>query len=84
MSWYRIRGAAGLGSALAASRKAQGLTQRQFAARLAVDRTTLVRMEQGTNPTLERLVTAFSLLGYDLIAVPRRARVVVDESVADA
>ena len=77
--WYRVRGAAGLGRALAAARRTAGLTQEQLANRLRVDRTTVLVMEAGRNPALGRLVRAFSLLGYDLVAVPRTATVRVEE-----
>lgn len=80
--WYRVRGAAGLGEALAAARGTSGLTQEQLANRLRVDRTTVLAMEAGRNPALGRLVRAFSLLGYDLVAVPRTATVRVEEGSA--
>jgi len=78
--WHRIRGPAGLGAALAACRQAASLTQEQLAHRLGIDRTTVIAMEAGRNPALARLVRAFALLGYDLVAVPRAAAVTVDEA----
>lgn len=80
--WYRVRGAEGLGAALTAARRSAELTQEQLALRLRVDRTTLLTMEAGRNPALDRLVRAFSVLGYDLIAVPRTATVSVEEPPA--
>jgi transcriptional regulator with XRE-family HTH domain len=82
--WYRIRGAQGLGSALSAARRETGLTQDQLAGRLGADRTTLIGMEAGRNPALGRLVRAFSLLGYDLVAVPRTAEIIVREQPVPA
>jgi hypothetical protein len=41
-------------------------------------------MEAGRNPALGRLVRAFSLLGYDLVAVPRTAEVSVREQPVPA
>jgi transcriptional regulator with XRE-family HTH domain len=80
--WYRIRGVEGLGAALSGARRVGGLTQVQLAARLGAERTTVIAMEAGRNPALARLVRAFSLLGYDLIAVPRTAEVSVREQPA--
>jgi DNA-binding XRE family transcriptional regulator len=76
--WYRIRTAASLGDALAASRQARGLTQAEAAHLIGAERTTLLNMEAGRNRALERMVKAFGQVGYDLIAVPRSAHVQVD------
>lgn len=77
--WFRMRGPEGVGAALASARRGAGLTQQQLARSLGVDRTTVLAMELGRTPALARLVRAFSLLGYDLVAVPRRAAVTVVE-----
>ena len=77
--WYRVRGAEGGGAALAAARRDGGVTQAQLAERIGAERTTVLGMEAGRNPALARLVRAFSLLGYDLVAVPRTAEVSVRE-----
>jgi transcriptional regulator with XRE-family HTH domain len=77
-TWRRVRGSGGLGAALADARKARGLTQAQVAKALGVNRMTEVRMEAGENQTLERITKAFSLLGFDLVVVPRTARVHVE------
>jgi transcriptional regulator with XRE-family HTH domain len=69
----------GLGAALAAARREGGVTQVQLAGRIGAERTTVITMEAGRNPALARLVRAFSLLGYDLVAVPRTAEVSVRE-----
>jgi len=83
--WVRIRGTIGLGTALAQCRRAAGLTQNELAERIGAERTTVINMEAGRNPALERLVKAFSLCGYDLVAVPRGAtlRVIESGDVAD-
>ena len=78
--WVRIRGTVGLGTALAQCRRAAGLTQNELAERIGAERTTVINMEAGRNPALERLVQALSLCGYDLVAVARDASVRVVES----
>jgi len=78
--WVRIRGKVGLGAALAQCRRAAGVTQNELAERIGAERTTVINMEAGRNRALERLVKAFSLCGYDLVAVPRGATVRVIES----
>ncbi len=80
--WLRPRGRDALAQALAASRQAAGLTQEELARRLHVNRTTVIDMEAGRNQALSRAADAFSLLGYDLIVVPRSAKVVVTEAGA--
>jgi HTH-type transcriptional regulator / antitoxin HipB len=77
--WFRARGVEGLGAALAAVRRDGGVTQAQLAERIGAERTTVIGMEAGKNPALARLVRAFSVLGYDLVAVPRTAEVSVRE-----
>ncbi len=76
-SWRRIRGTVGLGTALANMRKEKSMTQAQLARALGINRMTMARMESGENQTLQRLIKAFSLLGFDLVVVPRTAHVEV-------
>jgi transcriptional regulator with XRE-family HTH domain len=76
--WFWLRGDTGAGSALFGARRAAGLTQAQLAELLGIDRTTVIAMESGRSAAVSRLLQAFNQLGYDLIAVPRTARVTVD------
>jgi transcriptional regulator with XRE-family HTH domain len=76
--WFWLRGTDGAARALAAVRHQAGLTQAQVAAQLKMDRTTVLNMEAGRNPAVSRFVSLFNWMGYDLIAVPRGARVIVD------
>lgn len=69
--WFWLRGEEGPGRALAGVRHEAGLTQAQIARQLRMDRTTVLNMEAGRNPAVNRFVTLFSYMGYDLIAVPR-------------
>lgn len=76
--WFWLRGADGAARALVGARHQAGLTQAQAAARLHMDRTTLLNMEAGRNLTVNRFLDLFNWMGYDLIAVPRGAQVTVD------
>lgn len=75
-TWFWLRGNSG-GTALAGIRRNAGLTQAELAQQLGIDRTTVLNMEAGRNPAISRFVQAFHVFGYDLIAVPRTARVTV-------
>jgi transcriptional regulator with XRE-family HTH domain len=76
--WFWLRGDQGAGRALAGVRRAAGLTQAEIAGRLGMDRTTVIDIEAGRNTAVNRFVGLFNRMGYDLIAVPRGARVTVD------
>lgn len=82
--WLRPRGRDALGQAVAACRQEAGLTQEQLAQRLRIHRTTVIDMEAGRNSALARVVDALGVLGYDLLVVPRGARVTVSETAPDA
>ena len=43
-----------------------------------MDRTTVINIEAGRNTAVNRFVGLFNRMGYDLIAVPRGARVIVE------
>lgn len=79
--WFWLRGESGAGRALAGVRREAGLTQQQIADRLHMDRSTVLNIEAGRNPTVNRFVSLFSWMGYDLIAVPRGAKVSVDTRI---
>jgi len=76
--WYWLRGDKGAGRALAGVRHSAGLTQAEIARRLGMDRTTVINIEAGRNTAVNRFVGLFNRMGYDLIAVPRGARVIVE------
>jgi hypothetical protein len=82
--WFRIRGASGLAHALIEARKLAGLSQDELAERLDVNRLTVSRLESRPNTIVSRVVRAFSVLGYDLVAVPRGATVTVDAAPRSA
>lgn len=81
--WFWLRGEPGAGQALAGVRREAGLTQQQIADRLHMDRTTVLNMEAGRNPAVNRFISLFGWMGYDLIAVPRGAKVSVDTGMAE-
>ena len=76
--WFWLRGEGGTARALAGARHAAGLTQAEIARRLGIDRTTVIDIEAGRNAAVNRFVGLFNRMGYDLIAVPRGARVTVE------
>jgi DNA-binding XRE family transcriptional regulator len=78
--WLRPRGRDALAQAISACRRASGLTQEQLADRLQVNRTTVIDMEAGRNQGMARAAESLSLLGYDLVVVPRGAKVTVAEA----
>ncbi|HCT75774.1 MAG TPA: transcriptional regulator [Micromonosporaceae bacterium] len=78
--WYRIRGSKGIKMALSGARRQRGMTQAELAELMHIDRTTLLNMESGKNIAVTRLIEAFSLLGFDLLAVPRTAEINVTEN----
>ncbi len=80
--WLRPRGRDALAQAVSACRQAAGLTQEQLALRLHVHRTTVIDMEAGRNQAVARAVEALSVLGYDVVVVPRNASVTVTEPAA--
>jgi DNA-binding XRE family transcriptional regulator len=80
--WLRPRGQDALAQAVSACRQAAGITQEDLARRLHVNRTTVIDMEAGRNSAMRRVGEALSLLGYDLVVVPRGARVTVIETAA--
>jgi len=82
--WFRIRGADGLARALVDARKAAGINQDQLAETLGVDRNTVGRLETRPNKIVARVVRAFSVLGYDLVAIPRGATITVDTDPSPA
>ena len=76
--WFWLRGDGGAGRALAGVRHSLGLTQTEIASRLGIDRTTVIDIEAGRNAAVNRFVALFNRMGYDLIAVPRGTRVIVE------
>jgi transcriptional regulator with XRE-family HTH domain len=81
--WFWLRGDGGVGIALAGVRHAAGLTQAEIARSLGMDRTTVIDIEAGRNTAVNRFVRLFNRMGYDLIAVPRGARVTVEAGTED-
>ncbi len=81
--WMRVRGGRNLGQALEQVRRASGITQAELARWLDVTRTTVIDMEKG-GPAGVRRIDAFSMLGYDIVSVPRNASIDVRDPGSDA
>lgn len=81
--WMRVKGGTSLGEALEQARGQGALTQAELAARLQVTRTTVIDMEKARPAALRRLVDAFSVLGFEIVIVPRGSHVLVDERRGD-
>jgi DNA-binding XRE family transcriptional regulator len=82
--WFRIRNKESLQQALMGVRAHAHFTQAELAERLHVDRSTVIRMENDTSKNMERLIEAFSIAGFDLIAVPRQSDVTISPLTDDA
>ncbi|QSB15405.1 helix-turn-helix domain-containing protein [Natronosporangium hydrolyticum] len=78
VTWRRARDARGLGQHIATLRRERRMTQAELAQWLGVDRTTVVRLEAGNLRAVKRLTEALSVLGADLVVVPREAQVTVE------
>lgn len=76
--WFRIPPGAGIGATLARVRQSVRMTQAELAARLDVDRTTIVRMEKTDVAALDRIVKSFAVFGYELVAVPKGATITIE------
>ena len=75
--WGKVRSSIELGQRIATARQDQDLTQSDLASWIAVDCTTVVRLEKGRVGQIERLFEVLGTLGLDVVVVPRNARVVV-------
>ncbi|MBX3194773.1 MAG: helix-turn-helix domain-containing protein [Microbacteriaceae bacterium] len=73
--WYRTRSARDLGGALRAIRKVRSRTQTAFADDAALSRSTVQRMERGSDVAISAVLTAVNELGYELILVPQGSRI---------
>ena len=80
--WRRAHGSSDLGAAVAELRRAHGMSQTDLAEWIGASRGALVRLEAGSSSQLVRLMDALSVLGADLVVVPRTATVRVDDAVA--
>ena len=77
--WYRARSHAALGAAVQGARQSAGLNQDQLAELAATSRPTLSRLERGMPTSTSVLLEALAASGYEVIVVPRGARVRLED-----
>lgn len=76
--WYRVRSLTALGSAVAGTRRAAGLTQDDAAHRSGSSRPTISRLERGEPVGTQVVLDLLAETGHELVVVPRGARVRVE------
>jgi transcriptional regulator with XRE-family HTH domain len=77
--WYRARTSAALGAAVHGARQSVGLNQDELAGRAGTSRPTLSRLERGLPVTTTVLLEALATSGYEIVVVPRGARVRLED-----
>lgn len=77
--WYRVRSVTALGDAVAEVRKSARLTQADAGRRVGSSRPTISRMERGEPVSTATVLDVLAEAGYELLIVPRGARVRVEE-----
>ena len=77
--WFRARSARTLGDALAEIRKRAGLSQSDAAELTGTSRPTVSRMERGLPVSSATVLELLEHARYEIVLVPRGARVVVEE-----
>lgn len=76
--FYRARDTAGLGRAVQGVRTARRYTQDELAHMIDSSRPTISRLERGAAATsTDTLLDALAACGYELVVVPRGARITV-------
>lgn len=78
--WFRVRSLQMLGSAVAEIRQAAGLSQSETAEMTHSSRPTISRMERGQQVSSATVIDVVAASGYDIVLVPRGARLRVEES----
>ncbi len=75
--WFRARTQAGLGRAIRRARQTAGFSQDELAAEATTSRPTLSRLERGASVASKTVLAAAAACGYEIVLVPRGARVTV-------
>ncbi len=75
--WYRARTLQLLGDAIAGARADSDINQQDLAALINSSRPTISRLESGNGASAKVVLAALQACGYELIAVPRGAKVSV-------
>lgn len=77
--WYRARSTAALGAAVQGARQGAGFNQADLAERADTSRPTISRLERGQVVTTTTLLDTLAACGYELVVVPRGARILVED-----
>ncbi|HRA74774.1 MAG TPA: helix-turn-helix transcriptional regulator [Propionicimonas sp.] len=77
--WFRARSARSLGDALAEIRRGAGWSQSEAAERTRTSRPTVSRLERGLPVSSATVLNLLEHARYEIVLVPRGARVVVEE-----
>ncbi len=78
--FYRARTTGALGAAVQSARTASGRTQTDLAEVIGSSRPTVSRMERGQPTATDTLIAALTASGYELVVIPRGARITVKPS----
>lgn len=81
--WFRARTTAALGSAVRRARQVAVLSQDELARRASTSRPTVSRLERGKAVASSTLLDVATACGYELVLVPRGARITVEERSGD-
>lgn len=81
--WFRARTADALGSAVRRARQVAVLSQDELARRASTSRPTVSRLERGSAVATSTLLDVAAACGYELILVPRGARLTVTTDASD-
>lgn len=82
--WFRARTADALGSAVRRVRQVAVLSQDDLARRASTSRPTVSRLERGSAVATSTLLDVAAACGYELVLVPRGARLTITTNVNDA
>ncbi|MCR1981520.1 helix-turn-helix domain-containing protein [Cellulosimicrobium cellulans] len=80
LRWFRARTTTALGEAVRRARETTGLTQGELAERASSSRPTVSRLERGAPVASSTLLDVAAACGYELVLVPRGARLVVERT----
>lgn len=83
MPWFRARTAEALGSAVRRARQVAVLSQDELARRASTSRPTVSRLERGSAVATSTLLDVAATCGYELVLVPRGARLTVTTNASD-
>jgi HTH-type transcriptional regulator / antitoxin HipB len=78
--WVNAYSGEDIGRHIAELRRANGMTQAEFAEELGVSRPTLSSLERGGSVSARLLVRALNRLGSRIVIVPKSADVIVREA----